>query len=159
MQNYPDQSMMQQKGQQQNPQDFLYRFDASGLSQHNFSAQQVQNVAHPAIEQLQNQNPAFQQQRLSNNMPMLIGSQQMVAQTSTIGGIPSNTTNEDPNEAGKPQKKVIRQQQYRLILLRHANKCTAGPSCKNKFCPEMKALWIHMKKCRDKKMYHSPLCK
>eukprot|EP00550_Attheya_septentrionalis_P012790 CAMPEP_0198304368 /NCGR_PEP_ID=MMETSP1449-20131203/57363_1 /TAXON_ID=420275 /ORGANISM="Attheya septentrionalis, Strain CCMP2084" /LENGTH=1448 /DNA_ID=CAMNT_0044006889 /DNA_START=751 /DNA_END=5097 /DNA_ORIENTATION=- len=151
MQNYPDQSMMQQKGQQQNPQDFLYRFDASGLSQHNFSAQQVQNVAHPAIEQLQNQNPAFQQQRLSNNMPMLIGSQQMVAQTSTIGGIPSNTTNEDPNEAGKPQKKVIRQQQYRLILLRHANKCTAGPSCKNKFCPEMKALWIHMKKCRDKK--------
>eukprot|EP00978_Attheya_sp_CCMP212_P046565 scaffold399362_cov55-Attheya_sp.AAC.2 len=168
MPNYPDQSMMQQKGQQQNPQDFHYRFDTSGLSQHNFSSQQVQNVAHPAIEQLQNQNPAFQQlqnnvreanpglaqlqqQRLSNNMPMLTGSQQMVAQTSTSGGIPSNTTSEDPNEAGKPQKKVIRQQQYRLILLRHANKCTAGPSCKNKFCPEMKTLWIHMKKCRDKK--------
>lgn len=50
-----------------------------------------------------------------------------------------------------PQKrKVIKQQQQRLLLLRHASKCKAGSSCKVKFCGQMVALWKHMKKCRDK---------
>ncbi len=50
----------------------------------------------------------------------------------------------------KQRKKVIRQQQQRLILLRHASKCRAGMTCEIKFCAQMVKLWNHMKKCRDK---------
>jgi len=43
----------------------------------------------------------------------------------------------------------IRKQQHRLLLLRHASKCTVGTSCPTMFCPQMKLLWNHMKKCSD----------
>jgi E1A/CREB-binding protein len=43
------------------------------------------------------------------------------------------------------RKKVIRQQQLRLYLLRHASKCTKGASCKTRYCPQMVKLWNHMK--------------
>jgi hypothetical protein len=56
----------------------------------------------------------------------------------------------DEGLTSKQRKKVIRQQQQRLISLRHASKCTVGPSCKIKFCPQMVKLWNHMKKCRNK---------
>lgn len=50
-----------------------------------------------------------------------------------------------------PQKtRVIKQQQQRLLLLRHASKCEDGADCKVKFCSQMVELWEHMKKCRDK---------
>lgn len=51
--------------------------------------------------------------------------------------------------SGDPQK-VIRQQQQRLLLLRHASKCKLGPECSTRFCAQMKPLWQHMKRCRDK---------
>ena len=51
--------------------------------------------------------------------------------------------------SGDPQK-VIRQQQQRLLLLRHASKCKLGPECTTRFCAQMKPLWQHMKRCRDK---------
>ncbi|OEU21597.1 hypothetical protein FRACYDRAFT_165389, partial [Fragilariopsis cylindrus CCMP1102] len=40
--------------------------------------------------------------------------------------------------------------QQRLLLLRHASKCKMGNACTTKFCAQMKPLWQHMKKCRDK---------
>ena len=53
--------------------------------------------------------------------------------------------------ATDPQKKkVILQQQQRLLLLRHASKCTAGSTCRTKFCSQMVTLWRHMKACRSK---------
>ena len=48
-------------------------------------------------------------------------------------------------------EKNIRQQQQRLLLLRHASKCTAGPSCKTPSCAEYIQLWKHMKKCKKGK--------
>lgn len=51
---------------------------------------------------------------------------------------------------GNDKKKVIRQQQQRLMLLRHASKCSKGTGCTVKFCPAMVKLWNHMKSCRDK---------
>ena len=53
------------------------------------------------------------------------------------------------SSSGDPQK-VIRQQQQRLLLLRHASKCKLGPECTTRFCAQMKPLWQHMKRCRDK---------
>merc|ERR1712151_512359 len=57
---------------------------------------------------------------------------------------------EELTEVQKKNKKAIRQQQHRLILLRHASKCTLGAACKTQFCSEMVPLWKHMKKCRSK---------
>ena len=55
---------------------------------------------------------------------------------------------EDPTDAQK--MRVILQQQQRLLLLRHASKCTAGSQCTTKFCEQMVTLWKHMKTCRNK---------
>jgi Bromodomain/TAZ zinc finger len=55
---------------------------------------------------------------------------------------------QDPTVAQKAR--VILQQQQRLLLLRHASKCTAGPQCTTKFCEQMVTLWKHMRTCRDK---------
>jgi Bromodomain/TAZ zinc finger len=55
---------------------------------------------------------------------------------------------EDPTDAQK--MRVILQQQQRLLLLRHASKCTAGSLCTTKFCEQMVTLWKHMKTCRNK---------
>ena len=52
--------------------------------------------------------------------------------------------------AGGDPARVIRQQQQRLLLLRHASKCKLGAACTTKFCAQMKPLWQHMKRCRDK---------
>ena len=54
-------------------------------------------------------------------------------------------------EADAKARKTIKQQQQRLLLLRHASKCKEGPKCKTRFCDQMVALWKHMKNCRDKK--------
>ena len=62
--------------------------------------------------------------------------------------VTSNTSKGSDSVA--PKRKVILQQQQRLLLLRHASKCTAGPSCQTRFCAQMKVLWRHMKACRDK---------
>jgi Bromodomain/TAZ zinc finger len=48
------------------------------------------------------------------------------------------------------KRTVVKQQQERLLLLRHASKCKAGNDCKVRFCGQMVSLWKHMKKCRDK---------
>ena len=48
-------------------------------------------------------------------------------------------------ESETQRKKVIRQQQLRLYLLRHASKCTKGALCKTRYCPQMVKLWNHMK--------------
>jgi myosin heavy subunit len=56
-----------------------------------------------------------------------------------------------PMKQGSDQVlKAIRQQQKRLLLLRHASECKIGVNCATKFCSQMTTLWKHMKKCRDK---------
>ncbi len=51
---------------------------------------------------------------------------------------------------GTDSNKAIQHQVNRLILLRHASKCTKGAMCTVKKCPQMISLWNHMKICRDK---------
>jgi len=75
----------------------------------------------------------------STNIPQLPGMPNMM-----------NTHSRSSSEPRSQREKVVRQQQQRLLLLRHASKCSAGPSCKTQFCAEMVKLWQHMKQCRDK---------
>lgn len=64
-------------------------------------------------------------------------------------GMSQRSSSGESGSGGDPQK-VIRQQQQRLLLLRHASKCKLGPECTTRFCAQMKPLWQHMKRCRDK---------
>jgi len=66
-----------------------------------------------------------------------------------VNGSSKNDSESAHSEPAKRQK-VVKQQQQRLLLLRHASKCTAGSSCKTQFCGQMVKLWKHLKKCRDK---------
>jgi Bromodomain/TAZ zinc finger len=61
---------------------------------------------------------------------------------------PNSSRFQDPSASQK--MRVILQQQQRLLLLRHASKCTSGPQCPTKFCEQMVTLWKHMKTCRNK---------
>lgn len=61
-----------------------------------------------------------------------------------------SASGESNAEADAKARKTIKQQQQRLLLLRHASKCKEGPNCKTRFCDQMVALWKHMKNCRDK---------
>lgn len=70
------------------------------------------------------------------------------AASSQLGILKKTSKYQDPKASQK--RHVIKQQQQRLLLLRHASKCKAGPSCKTKHCGQMVKLWQHMKKCRDK---------
>ena len=71
-----------------------------------------------------------------------------VASAPAPSGILKTGRYQDPGAVQK--RKVVKQQQQRLLLLRHASKCTAGAGCKTKFCGQMVALWKHMKRCRNK---------
>lgn len=140
---------------------------------------QKSKPSHPAVEQLQrNLRQASQSLQLPQDLQQEQQHGQMVPLRAPLHrapslspGIPSIDANMSLNERGDlslgavsgsdavakaQKKKVIRQQQKRLVLLRHASKCTNGPSCKTKFCAQMVVLWKHMKKCRDKscKMAH-----
>ena len=124
--------------------------------------------SHPAIEQLQKnlRQASSDSQQQEQQQAQLAPPQAPLRPPSVSPGIPSIDVNMSLNERGDlslgavvggtdalakaQKKKVIRQQQKRLILLRHASKCNKGPSCKTKFCPQMVVLWKHMKKCRDK---------
>ena len=52
---------------------------------------------------------------------------------------------------------VLRQQQQRLLLLRHSSKCPAGTpqnpeKCRaTPHCAQMKQLWQHIAKCKDQR--------
>ena len=48
------------------------------------------------------------------------------------------------------RKHVLKQQQQRLLLLRHACKCNNDIDCKvTPHCPSMKVLWKHIMNCKD----------
>lgn len=69
---------------------------------------------------------------------------------------PPKTESSSPqNPNPQPQPRVdpkIKHKQQRLLLLRHASKCTAKPGeCKKTpHCAEMKKLWAHISNCHDK---------
>ena len=58
---------------------------------------------------------------------------------------------EEELEKRKRRAHLLRQQQQRLLLLRHASKCQAKPCKQTKLCPQMKWLWKHIAKCKDKR--------
>ena len=72
-----------------------------------------------------------------------IGQQQQQQQNNAGISVRAVGTGSDP-------ERVIRKQQQQLLLLRHASKCKLGSACTTKFCTQMKSLWQHMKKCRDR---------
>ena len=55
----------------------------------------------------------------------------------------------------KQKEDVLRQQQQRLLLLRHASKCKFGTDANpaictaTKHCAQMKKLWAHITKCKN----------
>jgi E1A/CREB-binding protein len=50
------------------------------------------------------------------------------------------------------RKKTLKQQQQRLLLLRHSAKCKLAGNCAiSAYCGEMKQCWQHMKSCQDSK--------
>lgn len=69
---------------------------------------------------------------------------------------PQETRSSSPkNKNPQPRNPVdpkIKHKQQRLLLLRHASKCTAKPGeCrKTPHCAEMKKLWAHISNCHDK---------
>jgi len=67
-----------------------------------------------------------------------------------IGNSTDNTGSQSAGDSNVQRKKQIRLQQQRLLLLRHASKCTLGTSCKTQYCAEMVKLWKHIKKCTDR---------
>lgn len=48
------------------------------------------------------------------------------------------------------REQILKQQQQRLLLLRHGSKCEAKNCTATKHCAVMKDLWRHMAKCTDK---------
>jgi len=94
---------------------------------------------HPAIAQLQ------------TNLKLAEQNESRKVSATSVNTVSSDKGGKTSNGLSQKQKtKVVRQQQQRLILLRHASKCTVGPSCKIKFCAQMVKLWNHMKSCRNK---------
>ena len=116
--------------------------------------QGIQPTDQQLQEQLQqqlSQSASSQQQQIPSESPGIPGIDAQLTlnekgELCQVGG-----SGNDTDALAKAQKKkVIRQQQKRLVLLRHASKCRVGPTCSIKFCPQMVVLWKHMKRCRDK---------
>ena len=136
--------------------------------------QKANKASHPAIEQLQRNlrqasDPSQEGgeqglQPTDQQLQEQLQQQQIPSESPGIPGIDAQLTLNERGElcqvggdgndtdalAKAQKKKVIRQQQKRLVLLRHASKCRVGPDCSIKFCPQMVVLWKHMKRCRDK---------
>ena len=66
-------------------------------------------------------------------------------------------TKEELDQITKQKAQVLRQQQQRLLLLRHASKCKYGtpenPSTcpATKHCRDMKQLWQHITRCKNQR--------
>lgn len=57
---------------------------------------------------------------------------------------------QDPNSEEMRKQMVLKQQQQRLLLLRHASKCQHETRCPvTPHCANMKQLWRHIMGCRD----------
>ncbi len=69
---------------------------------------------------------------------------------------PSSSSTPPPPQPSHPPQSIsdpkIKHKQQRLLLLRHASKCTAkdGECRKTPHCAEMKKLWKHISECHDK---------
>ena len=88
----------------------------------------------------------------------------VTAPRSSSGGANKNgearkpmTTKEELDQITKQKAQVLRQQQQRLLLLRHASKCKYGtpenPSTcpATKHCRDMKQLWQHITRCKNQR--------
>jgi len=74
-------------------------------------------------------------------------------QMNTIGNLNSNLhpTNQISQSTDEHRKQVLKQQQQRLLLLRHASKCPheSGRCPVTPHCWNMKQLWKHIMSCKD----------
>ena len=87
----------------------------------------------------------------------------VTAPRSSSGGANKNgearkpMTKEELDQITKQKAQVLRQQQQRLLLLRHASKCKYGtpenPSTcpATKHCRDMKQLWQHITRCKNQR--------
>jgi len=71
-------------------------------------------------------------------------------QTTSLGLPPTGPDGQHPaqNEADY-RKQVLRQQQQRLLLLRHASKCPHEKCPVTSHCESMKRLWRHIMSCKE----------
>eukprot|EP00595_Chromulina_sp_UTEXLB2642_P000207 CAMPEP_0196761116 /NCGR_PEP_ID=MMETSP1095-20130614/243_1 /TAXON_ID=96789 ORGANISM="Chromulina nebulosa, Strain UTEXLB2642" /NCGR_SAMPLE_ID=MMETSP1095 /ASSEMBLY_ACC=CAM_ASM_000446 /LENGTH=1717 /DNA_ID=CAMNT_0042110239 /DNA_START=347 /DNA_END=5501 /DNA_ORIENTATION=- len=81
-----------------------------------------------------------------NAMPTNMLQPQMNPQLQAPGMPPHN-----PQHTEEHRRQVLKQQQQRLLLLRHASKCPheAGRCPVTPHCANMKALWKHIMSCKD----------
>ena len=100
--------------------------------------------------------PATQSQMpaLTSSMPPLAPSSNNVPQAKDKASFKRVT--ESSTESSRSSTEVdpkIKHKQQRLLLLRHASKCTAkeGECRKTPHCAEMKKLWKHISECHDNK--------
>ena len=148
-QNQMQQHLLQQhhqlnlKQQQQNGNNFnVSRTDNNtndnGTAMHRISNGTLKEM--PNQEHLKPYNPAIAQlqQNMNNAAATNLGESQPQRELDT------------PKLGENDSKKAIKHQVKRLILLRHASKCTQGVMCTVKKCSQMVSLWNHMKTCRDK---------
>lgn len=118
------------------------------------------NATFGQMNQMQLQSGSFGNmggQQQPSSLPVDQGQQMgmgVAPSPTAMSGESDNNSQTDSNWMQDPasiqKKRVIRQQQERLLLLRHASKCRLGPSCSTKFCSQMVTLWRHMRTCRDK---------
>eukprot|EP00940_MAST-03C_sp_MAST-3C-sp2_P001074 g1074.t1 len=85
-----------------------------------------------------------------------LGKRKLDSASSVGGDAKKSKTDEDAAKAKrmlqrKQRAHLLKQQQQRLLLLCHASKCKAKGECKvTKLCTQMKWLWQHITKCKDK---------
>ena len=103
-------------------------------------------VTHPASSQRTfNQNPVNGNNRSLNTVPPAVESQ---SQSGDAG-----TDSAGASRSGSDRAQVLRHQQQRLLLLRHAAKCPHedGRCPVTPHCAGMKRLWKHIAECKNQK--------
>lgn len=64
-------------------------------------------------------------------------------------GVSGSTVTQSVASATAQHQEVLKQRRNRLLLLKHASKCTYEEGkCPNHWCPQMKKLWQHVSQCK-----------
>jgi E1A/CREB-binding protein len=154
MQQQKQQQQQQQLQQQkQKQQQQLQQQQQQQQLQQQQQQQQQNSMSSMGPPQQQQQNGIGNQTNIhesGNNSSSNAGSQQMMPQSqqqrsSNDPGAANDTRNKGESDA------KARHKSQRLLLLRHASKCTAeeGKCTVTPHCAEMKVLWKHIANCKD----------
>merc|ERR1711871_656162 len=141
----------QQQQQQQQQQQMFLKQQAGGAS--NTVVQQPQAGLYPQGNMGYNRPPGVgmaSQFAHSSSVPHsnYQGSDGSKTGSHTNGSSSSGTTSgNERSDAHRSQ--VLKQQQQRLLLLRHASKCSKTDCEVTQHCASMKELWEHIMNCKD----------